>query len=800
MAKIENQTAEVINNIDLLNSQTQDYPLVSNLPKEPLYAFEFIWRKKEIDYIKNIITCWKWWYKLSIEGVWWLWKSTLAYEICEQLIKEKAVNISLWFTAKDEDFTINLENYQWNFFDTISFLKEAITLLWYPSINIKESWIEELKMLFKQIISKQCLKWKIIFVLDNLETVKDQSFFDLINEMKLFQGDFYLLITSRNSLSLNNENNIILNPFSRDDMEKIISNFQKFFRLGKLKLNLDTLINYCSWNPLISRIIIQKMVYSNTHQIYNDYIKDSWEKKQEILTYIFKNTFDNLHEESKYLLLILAYFDSVDEYILIEIENVFKEYFWNHFWILSIIEKELRKTFFIVYTSSNTSSFWIEKILLEEFVKSFLVSLQTNEAMELYSRINIEIIKKDQRYIKYKKIAEDYWAKNKLESSEISKIIDLESEFKKRTINLEQFLEKLKREEKLYPNIPYINLVISKTIKNFNNWVISEAIIYWEKALSSARRNLKEPRFLQHYIYNLLWLYWSSKIYDKIYELSRELISLGIFKIETCNKIVRHELNIWEVEKAYNSATYWFNIIKDDINKYFKDSKFELENFLIHYYKSASAVWEFWIIKMVYSIIQNHWINYDWDLHFNINDDFKKIKEIYEEWWIERLKSHQLIKIYEKRYVKDFIDKTEFIEFLENRSKVDSENWYIYYNLYKLTSNVDYLYLAIKYSPNEEKYLIAICIELTKYWWERIWEILEYADKWINLNPDNICFFWYKWLYFSKKWDIENAIKNFEKWIENYNKLENSQKENTFNKKNYETILDNLNKNKDYIL
>jgi len=131
----------------------------------------------------------------------------------------------LWFTAKVEDFNEEIESFSWNFYDLKTFLKESISLLWFKK-NIEQYSIEDLKKIFKQLLGRQA-KERIIFVLDNLETIKDPAFFNFIKEMQFIPWDFYLIITSRNNLFLYNENCTILSPLNDEEMQHIVLNFKK---------------------------------------------------------------------------------------------------------------------------------------------------------------------------------------------------------------------------------------------------------------------------------------------------------------------------------------------------------------------------------------------------------------------------------------------------------------------------------------------------------------------------------------------------------------------------------------------
>lgn len=792
---------DITKTINILMKEQESHVLSSNMPKELPYVVEFIWREKEIQEAKNIILSGKS-YKLSLEWVGGLWKSTLAYELCNRLMLDDKSIKSLWFTAKKEDYTTEIKEYKWNFLDTRSFLEEIIWLMWFYSNDIWNLTIENLKTIFKQLLEKKSRNGKILLVLDNLETVKDQSFFELIKEMIHFQGNFFIIITSRNSLSLHNENNIILEPFSDREMKKIINNFKSHFKLSKLRIDTWILVNYCRWNPLIARILVQKMLYKTSAQLFQDYFNNSSIKENKILNYIYKNTFDSLTEESQIILLVFSNFEIIDEYNLIEIENVLKQLFWDSFTIMSNIEKELSRTFFIINYPSNVSRFWIEKIILSDFVKSFLLENQNHISIDAYSKINIQIQKKDERYIQYKKITEDFWAKSKLESSIISKIIDLSSTYKRRDITYKNFINVLKEEDKLYSDIPYIKLILSKTIRNNahydKSFSLNEALLYWEQALDVAREKFKNIDFLKHYIFNLLWLYESLKIYDKKYALAKELLNWWVKELETYVHLVRHELNIWQVEKAFDTSKEAFSMIENNLAKFQKESKFEFESLLISYYQSASAIWEFTVVEKLYNIIKDYWVTY-WNGigHFDLEKDFEKMKKHFEEWGEERLKSFQNIKIHARRFKKWYINKGDFIEFLEQREKIDVDNDRIKFKLYRLTANVNYLYEANTISPENELYLYHICVELSKFWWAKIGEIPKYAEKWIEINNNNIVFYGYMGLYHSKKNELKKAIQYFKKWIGKFYELDENEQMDTNNLKHLKIMKELLKKNED---
>jgi len=145
--------------------------------------------------------------------------------------------------------------------------------------------------------------------------------------------------------------------------------------------------------------------------------------------------------------------------------------------------------------------------------------------------------------------------------------------------------------------------------------------------------------------------------------------------------------------------------------------------------------------------------------------------------WIHRLKIRQLSKLYKTRISKWFISEDDYLNFLNQELERDPQNGQIYYELHKLTNNPDFIFEAFKFDPKNITIIDKICRELIKFSWERIWDLLQYAEIGISLAPESVNFYGYKGLYHLNKKQLDEAIDAFEKWISNYNQLSISQQE-----------------------
>lgn len=139
-------------------------------------------------------------YIASIDGVGGIGKTALTYYFCQEvLLTQNIYDYLVWVTAKDTVFDAysstskNVENtFKTNSIEEL--INETIKVTNFPELLVDT--FEERQKFFEDVVKSE----KIFFVIDNLETIQDDNFFEFLkgfNKYSRNNRDLKILTTSR---------------------------------------------------------------------------------------------------------------------------------------------------------------------------------------------------------------------------------------------------------------------------------------------------------------------------------------------------------------------------------------------------------------------------------------------------------------------------------------------------------------------------------------------------------------------------------------------------------------------------
>lgn len=266
-------------------------------------------------------------YIASIDGVGGIGKTALTYHFCQDiLLPENYFSYLVWITAKDTVFDIStgttkkVDNEFKN--NSVEFIiNETLKVTDFAEYILEP--FETRKAFFDDIVKSE----KIFFVIDNLETIQDENFFNFIREFNKFSRhnrDLKVLTTSRKrtriadfpieieGLSIQDAL-ALLDYLARNYSEKPInailstSEFQKvkiIEKIGRIPLGIEFIIGQLARGKNLGQIYHELEGYPSVENV-----KDENEKKQrlsDIIMFSFKDMYETLDEDHQLIFKTIA--------------------------------------------------------------------------------------------------------------------------------------------------------------------------------------------------------------------------------------------------------------------------------------------------------------------------------------------------------------------------------------------------------------------------------------------------------------------------------------------------------------
>jgi len=297
--------------------------VVHNLP-EPPYT-KFFGRQNTIkSIIENLLEGNT--YIVSIDGVGGIGKTALAYHFCkEYLIEKEKFDYIVWLTAKETVFDAFSEEKQIkevkNEFKGITTLVDT-TLETLKCEELLNADYDTRKAFFEDIISNN----SIFFVLDNLENVQDNDFFEYItkdfNRIANTNRKLKVLTTSRKRKKiidfpieiegLNTEDALTMLKYlaERQELKEITNqkgdhtNIGLIEKVARIPLGIEFIIGQMALGKSKGQIFEELEGYPSLDQV-----KTHEEKKKrlsDIILFSFKDMYETLSEEQQFLFMVIS--------------------------------------------------------------------------------------------------------------------------------------------------------------------------------------------------------------------------------------------------------------------------------------------------------------------------------------------------------------------------------------------------------------------------------------------------------------------------------------------------------------
>ncbi len=771
MAYINDQLAHIINNIELSSSQNELYEN-SNLPKKSPYI-DLIWREKDITLLESKVLKWKT-YILWIEGTWWIWKTSLVYWLSKKLIENKSISFLIWVSAKEEDFLDKKEFINTNLKNLDDFLTIWLRVFW--EANIATLNLNEKKEKFIYYLSRKGTQDKrILIVIDNLETIKDNNLFNFIKSLDEQPWDFYIITTSRIKRGLV-DNPIEIEKLNDRDIGEIIELYLKDFWIEK-DIDKNYLAKLCKWNPLVARACVYRLKHYSFEIIKKELENNNNTFSKSLIDYFFWNIYNSL---------------SFDERVILHLINLL---WWNiSSFEISLISKELNKdslnfeeiihsinktSFIHVDFDANGSNIWIWNIEIDSLLYSFLKN-KLNDDYKIDNKVNwilrsikVEREKTTAQNERYKQTALSYWAENENEIACCRFCINAQTEIKNGFFNEASWL--IKEAEKYSDSFPFLSLVKAQLKSKI--WSISEAKQLHEKAIHDSKYN---PHYCISY-QNFL-LSKNVKDFKRAYEMSLKILEKDSDNLWQIYNKALYLSNIWSYWKAIDSALEWvekYNLLYINHDREKENYEKLLEILIINYNRlwniteSSRYVEELEIINPSNDKLNKHKkiisTKNSFFIDMNVQTDNQK-------------KCASLVKQTIKDFKKNIITYDKAIDNLNTAKEIDSTLNYLNYWFFKVnvikrnhSLSLNYINDCIKNEPNNQ-FFIQEKINLLRSMWN-------YTEA-NNLNellysnfPDNLFAIHLKWIFYSKELnDLDKCLFEYLKWYELYQKYDSENK------------------------
>lgn len=256
----------------------------------------------------------------SIDGVGGIGKTALAYYYCEKLLSESKFNCLVWFTAKEtvfDPFSREQMIKQIQARTSFKWIEELIDSI--LSVIGFEDLINRLLEKKKAFVEDEVLKKeKIFLVLDNLESINDDQFFDYImtdfNKFAYENKHLKVLTTSRKrkkiadfpieieGLKIEDALKMLKFLASEYNIKAILNatdhdNIKLLEKVGCIPLGIEFIIGQMSLGKTIGQIYQELEGYPSLDKVSNDAEKKK--RLSDIILFSFKNMYETLKDEQK---------------------------------------------------------------------------------------------------------------------------------------------------------------------------------------------------------------------------------------------------------------------------------------------------------------------------------------------------------------------------------------------------------------------------------------------------------------------------------------------------------------------
>lgn len=299
-----------------------------NLPKIKPYK-KFFGREIELKNIKKKLLD-RLGHIASIDGVGGIGKTALTYRFCETTVLQgDFFDYLVWISAKEDKFDYSSQKGSYVKKINNKFLEDTIAELINETIRVtgfseyfKEKDIEEKKIFFENEI---LVNERIMFVIDNLESIKNRDFFKYIDNFATFKNtELKVLTTSRRREKDLTDNAILIEEIGEEDALKMLKYYAKYGVEKEVKAILNNsekqnllLVQRAGKIPLVIEFIVGQLANGKTlGEIYDELngfpdlsIINGEEKSRvlsEIVSFSFKNMYEDLSIEHQRLLMLIA--------------------------------------------------------------------------------------------------------------------------------------------------------------------------------------------------------------------------------------------------------------------------------------------------------------------------------------------------------------------------------------------------------------------------------------------------------------------------------------------------------------
>ncbi len=266
-------------------------------------------------------------YIASIDGVGGIGKTALTYYFCQEvLLTQNIYDYLVWVTAKDTVFDAysstskNVENtFKTNSIEEL--INETIKVTNFPELLVDT--FEERQKFFEDVVKSE----KIFFVIDNLETIQDDNFFEFLkgfNKYSRNNRDLKILTTSRKrkkiadfpieieGLSIADSLQMLdflADNYSEKPIRAILSTseVQKIKilnRVGNIPLGIEFIVGQLANGKDLGQIYQELEGYPTLENV-----KDEDEKRKrlsDILLFSFKDMYETLDSEHQLVFKVIA--------------------------------------------------------------------------------------------------------------------------------------------------------------------------------------------------------------------------------------------------------------------------------------------------------------------------------------------------------------------------------------------------------------------------------------------------------------------------------------------------------------
>lgn len=327
-----------------------------NIPPLPN---DYIHRKSLEDDLVKILSQLDRYPIVTLRGRGGIGKTTLALSVIHEIAKTERFEIILWFSSRDIDLQLDGPKPVKNAMLTeLDLADEFVKLLDVKDLSKKQ---ERIQYLANQMTSSSY--GKILFVFDNFETVQNPS--DLFNWIDTYvRNPNKVLITSRISKSFKADFPIEIHGMDDTEAKELINQTAQNLNIQSLLTDAlqEDIIEEAQGHPYVMKILLGQIAI-NPKDLHIERIMAT---QDDILTALFKRTYNTLTPAAKRIFLTLCSWRSVIPLIALE-AVMLRPDLKDKINVEDSVD-ELQKSSFIDIIESKTDSFVFISVPLAAFL------------------------------------------------------------------------------------------------------------------------------------------------------------------------------------------------------------------------------------------------------------------------------------------------------------------------------------------------------------------------------------------------------------------------------------------------